>query len=131
MSHRILILGGTGGTGRKIVRALQQLMPEATIHTGGRSYPLQPVGYGVEHVNIDVCRNDQEQEKTLSGYDLVILSLGPFTTLQTRAHELCIRAGVDWTLTTAPWPPEKYSNWQTPHRLPTCASSQAWGLTRA
>lgn len=95
MSHRILILGGTGGTGRKIVRALQQLMPEATIHTGGRSYPLQPVGYGVEHVNIDVCRNDQEQEKTLSGYDLVILSLGPFTTLQTRAHELCIRAGVD------------------------------------
>lgn len=108
MTPRILVLGGCGGTGGRIVANLLRLMPGATVDAGGRRPPRHggahaPAGEG-RWVAATVTATGRSGEAgvdddglvaLLSAYDLVVLALGPFATLRTAAHAACIRAGVD------------------------------------
>lgn len=117
MTPRILVLGGCGGTGGRIVAGLLRLMPWATVDAGGRRpprhggahapagggrwvaasvpAPTSPCGSGRPGGAGEAGADDDGLVVLLSAYDFVVLALGPFATLRTAAHAACIRAGVD------------------------------------
>lgn len=86
----IVVIGGTGATGREIVAALGRTLPAARIAVAAR----RPVA-GMPTVILDVEAPSAEAMQQLRGFDLAVLALGPFHAVRDRAHRLCIEAGLD------------------------------------
>lgn len=86
----IVVIGGTGATGREIVAALGRTMPGARIAVAAR----RPVA-GMATVILDVEAPSAEAVRQLRGFDLAVLALGPFHAVRDKAHRLCIDLGLD------------------------------------
>lgn len=89
---QILILGGTGVTGKLIMGNLLSGLKGAEITAGSRRGSV--VQQGVKNLSIDLY-DQADAIKKLSLFDLVIIAVGPFKTFGNLPHRLCIQAGVD------------------------------------
>ena len=92
---KILVIGGNGVTGRLIVRDLCQHLSHVQIDIGSRSRKKTPKipNYG-QKILIDL--NDETTAREIvKNYDLVILSIGPFSHFGDRPQRICTEAGVD------------------------------------
>jgi hypothetical protein len=88
---KILVLGGTGETGRTIIRYLKSVENNISITIGGRKAPAEG---DIPFESIEL--NDKESATAIvSNYDLVMAACGPMEKLQPAIAEICIAAGVD------------------------------------
>ena len=83
---KILVLGGTGATGRLIRDYLSHTTWD--IHFSSRKPPKDA---SPEHIQLDVTKNHAAD--IIACYDWVINCTGPFETLKNRVADLCITAG--------------------------------------
>lgn len=86
---RVIVIGGSGETGRRIIRFLTAMHPHLDLvgtyrQSGGQSLFVQ----------FDLDDPDSAVD-TLSSFDLAIIALGPMETIQEKTHLLCLKAGVD------------------------------------
>ncbi|MGF1539772.1 MAG: saccharopine dehydrogenase NADP-binding domain-containing protein [Pleurocapsa sp.] len=92
---KILVIGGNGVTGRLIVKDLLQHLPHAQIDIGSRSrkktHKIPNCG---EKIPIDL-NNETTAREIVKNYNLVILSIGPFSHFGDRPQRICTQAGVD------------------------------------
>jgi ubiquinone/menaquinone biosynthesis C-methylase UbiE/protein-S-isoprenylcysteine O-methyltransferase Ste14 len=93
--RRLLVVGGTGRTGRLIAADLAQRRPDYQIDVGTRR-PRRSAELpaAVGRVRVDV-RDRAEAVRTFSRYDLVVIAVGPFEAIGESVHRLCLEAGVD------------------------------------
>ncbi|HCE9578823.1 TPA: hypothetical protein NID32_005105 [Pseudomonas aeruginosa] len=90
---RIIVLGGHGETGRRIVGNLSLRYPDLQVTIGSRR--AAPASDGTTPV-VRIDTNDRAQAlEVLSHYDLAIIALGPMHVHGSTPHQLCIEAGVD------------------------------------
>lgn len=90
---RIIVLGGHGETGRRIVGNLSLRYPDLQVTIGSRR--AAPASDGTTPV-VRIDTNDRVQAlEVLSHYDLAIIALGPMHVHGSTPHQLCIEAGVD------------------------------------
>lgn len=93
--RKILVIGGTGETGRRILFDLRQTHPELSLTAASRSQPRPEVlPEGVASIVLDVDDEDGALE-IVRAFDLVIVALGPMAQRCAAVHRLCLRAGVD------------------------------------
>ncbi|RZQ51492.1 saccharopine dehydrogenase [Pseudoalteromonas phenolica] len=95
MSKKVIILGGSGETGRRIISLLVSNHPELTICCAARRPPrkgILPDSVLYQHTDID---DESNTIATLKKYDIAIIALGPLDKFAAKAHKLCIRAGID------------------------------------
>ncbi|MBQ1782616.1 MAG: saccharopine dehydrogenase NADP-binding domain-containing protein [Gammaproteobacteria bacterium] len=92
---KIIVLGGRGETGRRIVEALSLRYPYLHVAIGSRRAAAAG-GHGTNSpiVQIDI-HNHPHARNVLSQYDLAIIALGPMHVHGSKPHQLCIEAGVD------------------------------------
>lgn len=83
---KILVLGGTGATGRLIRDYLSHTKWD--IHFSSRKPPKDALP---EHIQLDVTK--KHAADIIACYDWVINCTGPFETLKNRVADLCITAG--------------------------------------
>ncbi|WP_316670615.1 hypothetical protein [uncultured Propionibacterium sp.] len=88
---RILVLGGTGVTGRAVLERLGRELPEAEVDYASRR-PSERIAR--PWVRLDLSGPSERTELALAGYDWVVLCAGPFERLRASAHRHCLRAGV-------------------------------------
>lgn len=91
----VLVMGGGGETGRRIVHALRQRHPGLILRYASR----EPAAAGllpedVVHVPLDLNEEDAALAQ-LRGHTLAVLAMGPTDAFAARVHALCLRAGVD------------------------------------
>ncbi|MFB1479869.1 saccharopine dehydrogenase family protein [Corallococcus sp. RDP092CA] len=92
---RVLLVGGTGATGRRIAADLRSACPEVALCVAGRRPPLPGLlPEGVTFVALDV-EDPGAAARTFREHDLVVLALGPFELHGGTIHRLCIEAGTD------------------------------------
>ncbi len=94
-ASRIIVLGGSGETGKRIVNYLSASYPQISIASAARR-PQENVSkknnVTVEQLDID----EQEQAiEILKKYDLAIIALGPMERYGNKPHQLCLKAGID------------------------------------
>lgn len=91
MKKGILVIGGTGATGKHVLHAVAALLPDIPVSGTSRN-PSSRAG------KADLVRWDAtapEAEARLRGYDLVISCLGPSSRFRDLVQKACLRAGVD------------------------------------
>ena len=91
MKKGILVIGGTGTTGKHVLHAVAALLPDIPVSGTSRN-PSSRAG------KADLVRWDAtapEAEARLRGYDLVISCLGPSSRFRDLVQKACLRAGVD------------------------------------
>ncbi|MBB1485770.1 saccharopine dehydrogenase NADP-binding domain-containing protein [Oceanospirillum sediminis] len=92
---KIIVIGGSGETGRRVVHHLSHTWPDARITSAARR--VQPSLLSAD--NIDTVRLDvndrQKAIDILQDYDLAIITLGPMEHLGSQVHTLCLQAGID------------------------------------
>ncbi|KZN33991.1 hypothetical protein N480_22640 [Pseudoalteromonas luteoviolacea S2607] len=95
MNKKIIVLGGTGESGRRIIHLLTSRHPELKISCGARRAPKDGIlPKNIEYVPFDI--NDQSHSvKTLAQYDLAVIALGPMDKFAMLAHQLCLDANID------------------------------------
>ncbi|WP_179404977.1 hypothetical protein [Burkholderia guangdongensis] len=92
---RIIVLGGRGETGRRIVEGLARRYPEIDVAGGSRRAPVGSEGAGTRPcIQIDIADRTRALA-TLSRYDLAILALGPMHLHGSLPHQICLEAGID------------------------------------
>lgn len=91
--RKIIVLGGSGETGRRIVEHLAVRYPELCVASAARG--AQPAGPGRRQtVQLDI--GDRERAlAVLADYDLAILAMGPMHAHGVAPHRLCLEAGID------------------------------------
>ncbi|MDU3294614.1 MAG: hypothetical protein E7E29_23175, partial [Pseudomonas aeruginosa] len=90
---KIIVLGGHGETGRRIVGNLSLRYPDLQVTIGSRR--AAPASDGTTPI-VRIDTNDRVQAlEVLSHYDLAIIALGPMHVHGSTPHQLCIEAGVD------------------------------------
>lgn len=89
---KIIVIGGKGETGQRILNYLKQTYPELLLICASRqnTSKLQDIPF----VSIDI-NNAQQSIALLKDYDLAILAIGPMERLQASPHQLCLEAGID------------------------------------
>jgi hypothetical protein len=90
ITRRVLVIGGGGVSGRRILDDLRRHAPTLELVAAGRTRPRLPGGIGWRALDIA-----QIDAAALTGFDLVIIAAGPFDDLRERAHRACIAARVD------------------------------------
>ncbi|AQR65654.1 hypothetical protein BXU06_11780 [Aquaspirillum sp. LM1] len=93
--YTILVVGGTGETGRRILHALRRRHPELRLHYASRTAAaagLLPAD--ILHVPLDLTRPELVGH-VFRGYSLVVLAMGPTEAFGARIHTLCMQAGAD------------------------------------
>jgi Saccharopine dehydrogenase NADP binding domain len=88
----VLVVGGTGATGRLIVADLAAHCPGVPVDVAGRRPGGGPLPAGARRVALDVDDEARARE-VFAGYRLVVLALGPFEIYGGRVHRLCLEAG--------------------------------------
>lgn len=94
-SKKVLVIGGTGETGRRILRTLRTRHPELQLSCAARRADRgEPLPAGISRVGLDM--NDEPAAvATLRGFDLAIIALGPMDAFGASPHRLCLQANVD------------------------------------
>ncbi|MDP5213375.1 hypothetical protein ORJ66_10015 [Pseudoalteromonas tunicata] len=95
MSKKVIVLGGSGETGRRIISLLTNKHPELTLSCAARRPPkegLLPDSVVYQHVDID---NEIATIEKLKLYDIAVIALGPLDKFAAKAHKLCLTAGID------------------------------------
>lgn len=90
----ILVLGGTGESGRRILRWLSQRFPTMQLGCAARRPPQHELPAQTRYEPFDLDKPIAALA-TLRHYELAIIALGPMEKLAVRAHQLCLDAGID------------------------------------
>lgn len=92
---KILVVGGSGVTGRLIVEDILRHLHDVEVDIGSRNIHNSSLNSNkVGKVHIDLY-DEASAVNILSNYDLVVISVGPFDIFRNRPHRLCMEAGVD------------------------------------
>ncbi|MDR2377902.1 MAG: hypothetical protein LBD70_00555 [Bifidobacteriaceae bacterium] len=86
---RILVLGGTGMTGRAVIRYLGAELPGADLAYSARRPSKQ---IGLPFVPFDTRARRAENVRRLADFDWAIICVGPFEEIGAQIHELCVEA---------------------------------------
>lgn len=89
---KIIVIGGTGETGQRILKYLKQSYPDISITCASRQNTLTQKD--IPFVTLDI-NNKQQTIELLKNYDLAILAMGPMERLLDTPHQLCLDAGID------------------------------------
>lgn len=94
-SPKIIVLGGSGETGKRIINQLHRTYPDLTISSAARRQQTKKASLAnLNTVQLDV--NDSNASvKILTNYDLAIIALGPMDRYGSLAHQLCLQANID------------------------------------
>ncbi len=90
----ILVLGGTGESGRRILCWLSQRFPKLRLGCAARRQPAHDLPARTCYEPFDLNNTDAALG-TLRRYKLAIIALGPMEKLAARAHQLCLDADID------------------------------------
>lgn len=91
----IILIGGLGNVGRYILSGIIERLGEVHVDVAGRNvHKANYIPDKVGKVTLDLY-NPSSIVDRLSGYDLAILTMGPFEEFKGKPHRLCIEAGVD------------------------------------
>ncbi|GGJ87002.1 saccharopine dehydrogenase NADP-binding domain-containing protein [Pseudomonas matsuisoli] len=94
-STSVLVIGGSGETGQRILGALQARHPDWTLtcasRHAGRALDLPPT---IRRVALD-AQDTSALVSHLEHHDLVVLAAGPIDVLGASVHQACLQAGVD------------------------------------
>lgn len=95
MSKNIIVLGGTGESGRRIINLLSERLSDLKISCAARRTPK--AGILPEHINfVPFDINDKAKSiETLKKFDLAVIALGPMDKFALQAHQLCLNANID------------------------------------
>ncbi len=94
-AKKIIVLGGSGETGRRIVEHLAVRYPELCVASAARGAQPLPAGPGRRQtVQLDIGHRERALA-VLADYDLAILAMGPMHAYGTAPHRLCLEAGID------------------------------------
>lgn len=94
-SSRVVVVGGTGESGSRILRLLRQSRPDLSLTSAGRRAPGRgALPAGVNSVLLDVT-DERAAVERLRGFDLAVLALGPVERFGARPQRACVAAGVD------------------------------------
>jgi len=94
-TKKIIVLGGSGETGQRIVDALTLRYPTLCVASASRQ--VQPAAEENKFrpkIQLDITDHARTLA-TLRQYDLVIIATGPMHVLGNHPHRLCIEAGID------------------------------------
>ncbi len=95
-TKKVIVLGGTGETGRRIIFYLCTTHRKLEIASASRT-PSQDTEYPslqVTPIRLDIY-NRQDAIETLAHFDLAIIALGPMDKVGALAHQCCLEAGID------------------------------------
>lgn len=91
----IILIGGLGNIGRCILTDILERLGEVHVDVASRNvHKANYLPNNVGKVILDLNNPSSVVDK-LSGYDLAILTIGPFEEFKGEPHRLCIEAGVD------------------------------------
>jgi hypothetical protein len=91
----IILIGGLGNVGRYILSIIIERLGEVHVDVASRNvHKANYIPNKVGKVTLDLHNSSSTVDK-LSGYDLAILTIGPFEEFKGEPHRLCIEAGVD------------------------------------
>ncbi|WP_033727782.1 saccharopine dehydrogenase NADP-binding domain-containing protein [Pseudomonas cremoricolorata] len=94
-SKNVIVIGGTGETGRRILRALHRRCPHVRLSCAARRPDRSDtLPAGVSRVALDID-DSQSAVAVLRQFDLAIIALGPMDAYGARPHTLCLQAGID------------------------------------
>ncbi|MCG9760986.1 MULTISPECIES: hypothetical protein [Pseudoalteromonas] len=95
MSKNIIVLGGTGESGRRIINLLSERLSDLKISCAARRTPK--AGILPKHINfVPFDINDKAKSiETLKKFDLAVIALGPMDKFALQAHQLCLNANID------------------------------------
>ena len=94
-AKKVMVIGGTGETGRRILRALHARYPQLHLACASRRVDrAEALPDGIARIRLDML-DETEVVEALRGFDLAIIALGPMDVHGARAHRLCLRAGID------------------------------------
>ncbi|AHF02963.1 saccharopine dehydrogenase [Marichromatium purpuratum 984] len=94
-SGGIIVLGGSGESGRRIVDHLARRYPRLRVASAARRPHVVEAGPGRrECVQLDL-REREAARATIAEFDLAILAMGPTPAFGAEVHRLCLEAGVD------------------------------------
>ena len=95
---KVIVIGGSGETGKRIVSLLSLTYPNITIASAARrDQPNLPTASNIVAVQLDI-EDKKKAVATLSVYDLAIIALGPMDQYGSTPHKLCLQANIDATL---------------------------------
>jgi hypothetical protein len=94
-SKKVIVIGGTGETGRRILRALQARCPHLRLSCAARRADRgETLPAGISRVGLDID-DPASAVPVLRQFDLAIIALGPMDAFGARPHQLCLEAGID------------------------------------
>ncbi|MGF1835871.1 hypothetical protein [Photobacterium sanguinicancri] len=95
-TKKVIVLGGTGETGRRIIFHLCTTYPKLEIASASRTLSQDTVypSLQVTPIRLDIY-NRQDTIETLVHFDLAIIALGPMDKIGALAHQCCLKAGID------------------------------------
>lgn len=94
-SPRVLVLGGSGAVGRRLIADLARTRPDLAVTLASRRpEAVTDLPPGVVRLALDV--EDRDAVRTaLETHDLAVVTTGPFGRFGASIHKLCVEAGVD------------------------------------
>ena len=93
--RRVVVIGGSGESGHRIVRDLGLRHPALRLASASRHRDGEAeLPVGVTWCELDIERPDEARDR-LHAFDLAVIALGPMEHVGARAHSLCLEAGVD------------------------------------
>lgn len=91
----VVVIGGSGESGRRIIQDLTLHHPALRIASASRRRHVEAeLSAEVTWCELDVERPDEARDR-LRAFDLAVIALGPMEHVGARAHSLCLEAGVD------------------------------------
>lgn len=94
-SKKIIVIGGTGETGKRIVKHLNHLYPDLIIASTSRSEQVaNSKTPNIQNVKLNVNSSNSAIE-LLKDFQLAIIALGPMDKYAALTHELCLQANID------------------------------------
>lgn len=91
----VVVIGGSGESGRRIVRDLRLHHPALRVVSASRHRDGEvELPAGVTWCELDIERPEEARDR-LRAFDLAVIALGPMEHVGARAHSLCLEAGVD------------------------------------
>ncbi|AFJ01573.1 saccharopine dehydrogenase-like oxidoreductase [Methylophaga frappieri] len=94
-NKKVIVIGGSGETGKRIVSQLSKTYPDLIIASAARRQQQKAeLPENIQAIVLDI--NDKKSAvTTIANYDLAIIALGPMDQFGNTPHQLCIEAGVD------------------------------------
>lgn len=90
---KVIVIGGSGETGRRILQCLRQTYPTLDLTSANRN-PQPCAVPDVAQVKLDLD-DKAASVACLSQYDLAIIAVGPMNAFGSTPHELCLAVGID------------------------------------